>query len=479
VILLVELDLKLKNKMSSVVVVGGGIGGLYAAWELCKKGFSVTVIEQQKFVGGLSTSIPFSDCLIDIGPHFISLKRDSNITKIIYDLIGEKDIIEISSIQNSIKSLFQGQILDESPRLFHAIKTSIVHSMSSFLFSKIFLSKNKSSDDIEKYLIALYGNYLFNVWCKPMINQNIGLSNIDLVKKSFEPITFKKILSYVLKSNSKKTFEPLQKSKSEMLDCYFRYGMKSIIDSFQSQIIQMGGKIMLETEIQKIDHNKNKIITYKQNNNIETINSNIILYSIPLIASIQWFEYPKNLKPLIKKTALNSIMVVLLIDTKKLFDGWILDIYDSSVSFFRIAQQSFLSNKIAPQNKTLLNVEIKIDEKNILGAKKDTEIYQKVIEDLKKLKILKNEKIIDYKIIKIKNLYPKKNMEEQNLSEISKYINSHLNEFTLGVSEPDSGRLISENNDKTSLGGFYNSLLNSQKIINFILSSEKSEKHKN
>ena len=30
-----------------------------------------------------------------------------------------------------------------------------------------------------------------------------------------------------------------------MLDCYFRYGMKSIIDSFQSQIIQMGGKIML------------------------------------------------------------------------------------------------------------------------------------------------------------------------------------------------------------------------------------------
>jgi len=89
------------NKKSSVVVIGGGIGGLYAAWELCKKGFSVTVVEQQKFLGGLSTSIPFSDCLIDIGPHYISLKRDSNITKIIYELIGEKNIIEISSIQNT------------------------------------------------------------------------------------------------------------------------------------------------------------------------------------------------------------------------------------------------------------------------------------------------------------------------------------------------------------------------------------------
>jgi protoporphyrinogen oxidase len=239
----------MNDKISSAVVIGGGIGGLYAAWELCKKGLTVTIIEQQKFLGGLSTSIPFSDCLIDIGPHYISLKRDSNITKIIYELLGEKNIIEISSIQNHIKSFFQGQILDTSPRLFHAIKTSIIHSMSSFLFSKIFLLKNKSSKDIEKYLIALYGNYLFNVWCKPLLNQNMGLTTIDAVKKSFEPITLRKIFSYVLKSNSKKTFEPIQ--KSEMLDCYFRYGMKSIIDSFQSQIIQMGGKIMLETEIQK------------------------------------------------------------------------------------------------------------------------------------------------------------------------------------------------------------------------------------
>ena len=39
----------MNDKISSAVVIGGGIGGLYAAWELCKKGFNVTVIEQQKF----------------------------------------------------------------------------------------------------------------------------------------------------------------------------------------------------------------------------------------------------------------------------------------------------------------------------------------------------------------------------------------------------------------------------------------------
>ena len=55
---------------------------------------------------------------------------------------------------------------------------------------------------------------------------------------------------------------------------------------------------------------------------------------------------------------------------------------------------------------------------------------------------------------------------------ILKYINSHLNEFTLGTSELDSGRLISEKNDKTSLGGFYSSLLNSEKLVKRIISNQ-------
>ena len=63
-------------------------------------------------------------------------------------------------------------------------------------------------------------------------------------------------------------------------------------------------------------------------------------------------------------------------------------------------------------------------------------------------------------------------MEEQNLSEISKYINSHLNEFALGVSELDSGRLISNKNDKISFGGFYSSLLNSEKLVKHIISNQ-------
>ena len=45
-----------KNDKSDVVIVGAGFTGLAAAYDLTKKGFSVTVLESDDRVGGLAGS---------------------------------------------------------------------------------------------------------------------------------------------------------------------------------------------------------------------------------------------------------------------------------------------------------------------------------------------------------------------------------------------------------------------------------------
>jgi len=58
---------KLKNDSGkTVVVIGGGIGGLFSAWKLLKKGFQVVVLERQNHLGGLSASIPFNEFKMDV-----------------------------------------------------------------------------------------------------------------------------------------------------------------------------------------------------------------------------------------------------------------------------------------------------------------------------------------------------------------------------------------------------------------------------
>ena len=64
------------NSSKSVVVIGGGIGGLFTAWKLCLKGMNVTVLERQKSVGGLSGSIHHDGFKIDIGPHYVILPKN-------------------------------------------------------------------------------------------------------------------------------------------------------------------------------------------------------------------------------------------------------------------------------------------------------------------------------------------------------------------------------------------------------------------
>ena len=41
------------NSSRTVLVIGGGIGGLFSAWKLLKKGFQVVVLERQNHLGGL------------------------------------------------------------------------------------------------------------------------------------------------------------------------------------------------------------------------------------------------------------------------------------------------------------------------------------------------------------------------------------------------------------------------------------------
>ena len=51
--------------MTSVAILGGGVGGLTAAHELAERGFDVTVYEWRDTFGGKARSIPFTGSGVD------------------------------------------------------------------------------------------------------------------------------------------------------------------------------------------------------------------------------------------------------------------------------------------------------------------------------------------------------------------------------------------------------------------------------
>src|SRR4030043_1123723 len=83
------------GKTGSVMVVGGGVGGMQAALDLANSGFKVYLVEEGTAIGGrmaqLDKTFPTNDCsmctispkLVETGRHLnIALMTDSEVTKV-------------------------------------------------------------------------------------------------------------------------------------------------------------------------------------------------------------------------------------------------------------------------------------------------------------------------------------------------------------------------------------------------------------
>jgi protoporphyrinogen/coproporphyrinogen III oxidase len=87
-----------------VIIVGGGIAGLSAAYDLANAGVAHTLIEKQSRVGGVIETRQWDDCLLECGPDsFISAKPEA--MKLIQelglagDVIGSNDEERVTYIQ--------------------------------------------------------------------------------------------------------------------------------------------------------------------------------------------------------------------------------------------------------------------------------------------------------------------------------------------------------------------------------------------
>jgi oxygen-dependent protoporphyrinogen oxidase len=88
----------------AVIIVGGGIAGLSAAYDLAKAGLPHTLIEKQPRVGGVIQTHEWEGCVMECGPDsFISAKPEA--MKLIQelglagDVIGSKDEERVTYIQ--------------------------------------------------------------------------------------------------------------------------------------------------------------------------------------------------------------------------------------------------------------------------------------------------------------------------------------------------------------------------------------------
>ncbi len=405
---------KARTKAKTALIIGAGPAGLTAGYELAKKGVRVTILESdQCFIGGISRTVEYKGYRFDIGGHrFFS--KNKEIERWWYDILGE----ELLTRPRLSRWYYRGKFFSypikplELVGVFGVIDSAKI--VLSYAKAKMFPIKPEKS--LADWCVNNFGYYL----AKPFfIDYNLKLWGIpadqislDFAAQRVKDISFmsalKNALFTALKINQKKVVK-------SMIDefKYPKYGPGQLWEKVADKIKKKGGKILMAEKVVKIKHAGGKVssvIAKDSGGKLKEFRADYVFSTMPLKELVLSLE-PKPSKEIIDAANFldfrDFITVALMIDQKDMPpDTWVYT-HDEGMKPIRIQIFKNWSPFMVPDaSKSCIGFEYVCKEGDDLWKMNDRELINQAKSDLNRLGFSSSEKVIDAKVVRLKNVYP-------------------------------------------------------------------------
>jgi protoporphyrinogen oxidase len=358
----------------NICVIGGGFSGLTAAYELSKnKNFNVTVIEKDKYLGGLASSFDINSVSIDkFYHHWFS--NDKYALELVNELELEKYLIP----KNSNTGIYYA---NKKFRLSSPIDLLTLKPLSFFNRIRlgivtIYVRKINNWEKLESitafdWLKKICGRQVFDVIWKPLLIGKFG--------------KFATRISAVWIWNKLKLRGSSRDKDGKEKLIYIKGGFKTLFDKILSKIISNNGKILLKHKVTKIIQINKK---WEVSANSKKMTFDLVLVTTHLpqyIDIIENFANKKYINSLTKISYLGNICLVLSLK-KSLSKTYWLNINDPDFPFVGIIEHTNL------------------EKKSTYGT--HVVYLSKYIDISEKLFKLNNEEFLNYSIPYIKKIFP-------------------------------------------------------------------------
>ena len=466
--------------MKRIVIIGAGPAGLSCAYKLLtdNKDLEVIILEKDSQVGGISKTIKYKGNRIDIGGHRFFTKNNE-VKKFwlkILPLQGHKSyddaILEIDKplkkggpdpekedkvmlIRNRVSRIYYKKKFFDYPVNLN-LKTlknmGIITSMKcgfSYLRS---LFVKLEENNLENFYINSFGKKLYSMFFKGYTTKVWGREPKEIDSswgsQRAKGISIRKVISDYIH----RLFKLKDKNKAKSLIeefLYPKYGPGELYECVAEEIEQMGGKIILNSNVIKINNDSNKIksISYMNNNKKIDLNCDIIISSMPMKELIDDMNgIPKNIKMISKNLPYRDFITIgVLVDklniktdkrTKTIHgsikDNW-LYIQDPSVTVGRIQifnnWSPYLVKK--PKDTLWIGLEYFCNEGDSFWNKTDKELKQYAKEELIRMNFI-SENFLDCFVYRQKKAYPAYFDTYYEIDKLRKYLNNIENLYCIG-----------------------------------------------
>lgn len=226
--------------MASAAVVGGGVTGLAAAYELSKKGMDVTVIEREKNIGGVLSSFSIGGFKIEKFYHHV-FHGDEHFFGMCREL-GLSGLLEWRNTQTGFYS--KGKFYNLSGAV-HLLLFGLLSPAERFKLASFALRlKTISKKEIESM-----DNFSASQWIKHNLGDNI-------YRNFFEPLLTSKYGEDLDDVSAAWFVERMRMRSTRGLTgeklCYMKGGFHAFVEKIAEKIMENNGKIITGSSARKV-----------------------------------------------------------------------------------------------------------------------------------------------------------------------------------------------------------------------------------
>ena len=345
------------------VVLGAGLAGLAAAYEIAKGGGRVTLIEREPVVGGMARSWTHGPYTLDYGPHRFH-SRDEGLIAHLFEVLDNEVVTRERLSRIYMQGKFFHYPLQTQNLLLNMPKRILFKAGWDYVWIRFLqMFKDIPDDNFENWTVKRFGRTLYEIFFGTYTSKawKMPCSEISADWAS------QRISQANLWDTVKKTLRPPKSGEVRSLVSEFWYpahgGIGTIARKYGEKLEQMGVEIHLGTPVRKLeieDNRVKRVIAGREDREI-VIEPDCVVNTIPLPRMVESLDPPisDEARNAIASLQYSSIVFVYLeVDQASVSpDHWVY-LPEKELTIHRISEFKNFSDDAAPGDKTIVCCEI-------------------------------------------------------------------------------------------------------------------------
>jgi protoporphyrinogen oxidase len=392
-----------------VLICGAGPAGLTAAYLLTRKGYDVTVVEGDDYVGGLARTIRYKGFRFDAGGHRF-FTQIPEVQALWAEVLGDQfiDVPRLSRI------FYDGQFFQYPLQPFETLRGLGPKECGLILLSylRARLQPHPVEENFEQWVSNRFGRRLYRIFFKTYTEKVWGIPCTEIrAEWAAQRIQGLSLLQALLSAT------PLQRRSQAIrtLIHEFRYprlGPGQMWEMCRDRVVERGGKVLLKHRVTDLEFAAGRVraVRVSTPQGERRFEAEHVISTIPLRALVQAAGSVAPGRARVAASGLSYrdfVIVALIVDREKLFpDNW-LYIHAPTVRVGRVQNFNNWSAAMVPDaGHTCLGMEYFCSKGDDIWRSADADLIALATRELDLLGLAQRGRVVDGAVVRVPDAYP-------------------------------------------------------------------------